>query len=54
MEKLQQLSRELLELNKKRDELNNKEDYDAAFETECDMRNISTDIAITILEMGAK
>jgi hypothetical protein len=53
MEELKQLAKEFLAKNKVRDELNDIEDYDGAFEIECDQRDIGSDMADLILKMKA-
>jgi hypothetical protein len=50
MEELKHLAEEFLAKNKVRDELNDIEDYDGAFEIECDQRDIGSDMANLILK----
>ncbi len=54
MEELKRLATEYLALNTERDTLNEKEDYDAAFDIECTQRDIVDNMVDQILNLQGK
>lgn len=48
---LKKLAKEFMELSEQRDELNECDDYDGAFEIECDQRDIGESMADLIVKM---
>ncbi|MEO1943165.1 MAG: hypothetical protein ABGY11_02590 [Candidatus Thioglobus sp.] len=48
--KLLNLAREFLGMNGLRDEANEVEDYDGAFEIECDQRDVGSEMAYLIMK----